>query len=188
MNFSLIMINMYFKIEEFALIGLALNFLGGIWANIFWASICDWLEPKGYLRTKAYVASFQAFLAAVCYFFMFFFFKSFAMLCVFKAVEEFFCEGITAPSLSMMTTTAPNGTDASVMGLFMIVTNISVLITSVILSQIVTEQSDLFTISMTLTWSIVPCFLLASFCFFMSNFDYHDRVSRINNERANTVA
>lgn len=179
---------MYFKIEEFALIGLALNFLGGIFANFFWATICDTLEPKGYLRTKAYSASFQAFFAAVCYFCMFFFFKSFAMLCVFKALEEFFCEGITAPSLSMMTNTAPNGTDASVMGLFVIVANISELITALIVSQIVTEQSGLFLISMTLTWSIVPCFLLASFCYFMSNFDYHDRMTRLKNERANTVA
>jgi MFS family permease len=136
MGFSLFLINRYNKIEEFALISLALNFLGGIFANMFYAYICDTYEPK-YIRIKAYVAAFNMLVATFCYFFAFFFFKSFAMLVVFIAIEEFFGEGSAAPSLSMMTLTAPRGTDASVIGLFVISSGVGTIVMSLILGSLV---------------------------------------------------
>ena len=81
MGFSLFLINRYNKIEEFALISLALNFLGGIFANMFYAYICDTYEPK-YIRTKPFVAMTNMLIASFCYFFAFNFFKIFTILCV----------------------------------------------------------------------------------------------------------
>lgn len=182
MGFSLFLINRYNKIEEFALISLALNFLGGIFANMFYAYICDTYEPK-YIRIKAFVAMFNMLVATVCYFFAFFFFRSFAMLVVFIAIEEFFGEGSAAPSLSMMTLTAPRGTDASVIGLFVIASGVGTIVMSLILGSLVKEDDPLAIILTTMTWSTVPCFLAAAICFFMSNFDYADRMTKLKQER-----
>lgn len=143
MNFSLFLINKYEKIEEFATISLVLNFVGGIFANMFYAYICDTYEPR-YIKIKSFVAMFNMLVAAACYFFAFFFFKSFGMLCAFIAIEEFFGEGSAAPSLSMMTMTAPRGTDASVMGLFVVASGVGVITMSLTLGSIVTETETLY--------------------------------------------
>ena len=187
MGFSLFLINRYNKIEEFAIISLALNFAGGIFANMFYAYICDTFEPK-YIRIKAFVAMFNMLVGAFCYFFAFFFFKSFAMLVIFIAIEEFFGEGSAAPSLSMMTLTAPKGTEASVIGLFVISSGVGTIIMSLILGSLVQETDPLAKILTTMTWSTVPCFLSAAFCFFMSNFDYADRMNKIRHDRTTIAA
>ena len=177
MGFSLFLINRYNKIEEFAIISLGLNFLGGIFANMFYAYICDTYEPR-YIRTKPFVAMTNMLIASVCYFFAFYFFKSFTMLSVFIAIEEFFGEGSAAPSLSMMTLSAPRGTDASVIGLFVIASGVGTIVMSLILGALVAETDPLARILTTMTWSTVPCFLSAAFCFFMSNFDYAERMNQ----------
>ena len=187
MGFSLFLINRYNKIEEFAIISLALNFLGGIFANMFYAYICDKYEPK-YIKTKPFVAMANMLIASFCYFFAFYFFKSFTMLCVFIAIEEFFAEGSAAPSLSMMTLAAPRGTDASVIGLFVISSGIGTIVMSLILGGLVTENDPLARILNTMTWSTVPCFLSAAFCFFMSNFDYAHRMNLKKLERQKSTA
>ncbi len=79
------------------------------------------------------MAAGQALLAAICYFFTFYFFFNFWLALFLVTVEEFLCEGTAAPSLSMMTLTAPPGLESAVMGMFMIVTSLAILITSVIL-------------------------------------------------------
>jgi len=182
MGFSLFLINRYNKIEEFALISLALNFAGGIFANMFYAWICDTYEPK-YIKIKSYVAMFNMLVATFCYFFAFFFFRSFGMLVIFIAIEEFFGEGSAAPSLSMMTLTAPRGTEASVIGLFVISSGLGTIVMSLILGDLVAEGDPLAKIMTTMTWSTVPCFAAAAFCFFMSQFDYAETMTKLKEAR-----
>jgi predicted MFS family arabinose efflux permease len=143
---------------------------------LFYATICDKLEPK-YIWIKPAVAAGQALLAAICYFFIYYFFFNFWFALFLVAVEEFLCEGTAAPSLSMMTLTAPPGLESAVMSMFMIITSLAILITSVILGLVVSLEDPLSKVQLVLTFSIVPCFLLASFCFFMSGFDYEKKMN-----------
>jgi MFS family permease len=101
--------------------------VGGTFAPFFYAYLSDKLEPYNW-KAKAYLASFQALFAAACYFFIFFFFRNFYFAVIFIVLEEFFAEGIVAPSLSMMTLTCPRGQDGNLMGLYMIVTSVAILI------------------------------------------------------------
>lgn len=39
-----------------------------------------------------------------------------------------------------------------------------------------------------MTWSTVPCFAAAAFCFFMSSFDYADRMNKLKEERERAAA
>jgi hypothetical protein len=116
----------------FAYTFIGIQGIGGIFVCLFYATICDRLEPK-YIWIKPTVAAGQALLAAICYFFTFYFFFNFWLALFLITVEEFLCEGTAAPSLSMMTLTAPPGLESAVMGMFMIVTSLAILITSVIL-------------------------------------------------------
>jgi len=181
MGFSLFLINKYNKIEEFAVISFVFNFLGGIFANFFYAYVCDKYEPV-YSRTKPFVAMTNMLIAAVCYFFAFFFFKSFTLLVVFIGLEEFLGEGSAAPSFSMITLSAPKGTEASAIGLFGIAAGLGTIVMSVILGAVVAENDGIAKLTTVMTWSTVPCFLLAGFCFFMSNFDYAQRVEKLKNK------
>lgn len=82
--------------------------VGGTFSPFFYAHLSDKLEPYD-LRAKSYLAAFQAFFAACCYFSVYYFFKSFYLVAALVTLEEFFAEGIVAPSLSMMTLTCPRG-------------------------------------------------------------------------------
>ena len=106
----------------------------------------------------------------------------------FVILEEFFAEGIVAPSLSMMTLTCPRGQDGNIMGLYMIITSIATLIPSYVLGTIVTETDPKEKIMLVLTWSIVPCFLLASICYFISGFDYERKMTQMKEERTQALA
>ena len=113
--------------------------VGGVFSSFFYAHLSDKLEPYN-LKAKAYLASFQAFFAACCYFSTYYFFKSFYLVAALVILEEFFAEGIVAPSLSMMTLTCPRGQDGNIMGLYMIVTSLAVLIPSYAMGLIITES------------------------------------------------
>jgi len=106
----------------------------------------------------------------------------------FVVLEEFFAEGIVAPSLSMMTLTCPRGQDGNIMGLYMIVTSLAILIPSYVMGTIVNEADPPQFIMSVLTFSIVPCFLIASFCYFMSGFDYAKRMTQMKEERTQALA
>ena len=116
--------------------------VGGFFSPIFYAQICDKFEPRN-LRTNAYIAALQEFMASICYFCIFYFKINFWFACAFVALEQFLCEGVVAPSLSMMTQTAPVGQDANVMGLYMIVSNLAVLLISAILGVFISESDPL---------------------------------------------
>ena len=106
----------------------------------------------------------------------------------FVVLEEFFAEGIVAPSLSMMTLTCPRGQDGNIMGLYMIVTSLAILIPSYVMGTIVNESDSPQKIMTVLTFSIVPCFLVASICYFMSGFDYAKRMTQMKEERIQALA
>ena len=106
----------------------------------------------------------------------------------FVVIEEFFAEGIVAPSLSMMTATCPRGQDGNLMGLYMIITSLAILIPSYAMGTIVNESDSPQKIMTVLTFSIVPCFLSASICYFISGFDYAKRMTIMKEERIQGLA
>jgi hypothetical protein len=61
-------------------------FSGGIFSPFFYAYLCDKFEPK-YIRSKAYLAALQEFIAATCYFFMYYFKGSFWFAVSFVVIE-----------------------------------------------------------------------------------------------------
>lgn len=185
--YGLFYFNLYQKPDQYALITTIVFVVGGTFSPLFYAYLSDKLEPYN-LKAKAYLASFQALFAASCYFALFYFFKSFTFAVTFVILEEFFAEGIVAPSLSMMTLTCPRGQDGNIMGLYMIITSIATLIPSYVLGTIVNETDPKEKIMFVLTWSIVPCFLLGSLCYFISGFDYEKRMTQMKEERTQALA
>jgi predicted MFS family arabinose efflux permease len=77
-------------------------------------------------------------IGAVCYFLVYFFNINFWFAVAFVTLESFFAEGIIAPSISMMTLTAPRGQEENVMGLYMIVSNLAILIVQQAISLCIT--------------------------------------------------
>jgi hypothetical protein len=77
-------------------------------------------------------------IGAVCYFLVYFFNINFWFAVAFLKLESFFAEGIIAPSISMMTLTAPRGQEENVMGLYMIVSNLAILIVQQAISLCIT--------------------------------------------------
>ena len=69
------------------------------------------------------------------------------------------------------------GQDANVMGLYMIVSNVAVLLISAILGIFISESDPIRSTQNALTFSIVPFFLLASFCYYMSGFNYEEKMN-----------
>ena len=136
--YGLFYFNKYNKSDLYAVITTVVFVVGGTFSPFFYAHLSDKLEPYNW-KAKAYLASFQAFFAACCYFLLFYFFKSFTFAVTFVVLEEFFAEGIVAPSLSMMTLTCPRGQEGNIMGLYMIVTSLAVLIPSYAMGLIITE-------------------------------------------------
>lgn len=126
-GYSLFYFNRYDKVDTFSILFTIVFVVGGTFAPFFYAYLSNKLEPYNW-KAKAYLASFQALFAATCYFFLFFFFGNFYFAVTFIVLEEFFAEGIVAPSLSMMTLTCPRGQDGNLMGLYMIVTSVAILV------------------------------------------------------------
>ena len=82
--------------------------VGGSFSNLFYGYLSDKLEPRN-IKAKAYLSMIQSIIGAVCYFLIYFFNISFLFAVGFVILESFFAEGIVAPSISMMTLTAPRG-------------------------------------------------------------------------------
>jgi len=81
------------------------------------------------------------------------------------------------------------------MGVYMVVSSLAILLTSTTLGIIARPPPDVDgipdkpeNISMVLTFSMVPCWLIASFCYYMSNFDYADRMNKLRALRAQELA
>jgi hypothetical protein len=81
------------------------------------------------------------------------------------------------------------------MGVYMIVSSLAILVTSTMLGAIARPPPDVNgiadkpeNISMVLTYTMVPCWLIASFCYYMSNFDYADRMNKLRVNRAQELA
>jgi MFS family permease len=96
---------------------MAIFLIGGSFSNLFYGYLSDKLEPKN-IRAKAYISAIQGLIGAACYFLVYFFNISFWFAVAFVILESFFAEGIIAPSISMMTSTAPRGQEENVMGLY----------------------------------------------------------------------
>ena len=74
------------------------------------------------------------------------------------------------------------------MGIFMRVSSVAILLTSVVMGLFISPNDDLQTTQNVLTFSIVPCCLLTSFCYFMSGFDYEKRMNTLREERTKSLA
>ena len=70
------------------------------------------------------------------------------------------------------------------MGLYMIVSNVAVLLISAILGVFISESDPIRATQNALTFTIVPFFLLASFCYYMSGFDYEERMNNKMKEQS----
>lgn len=125
--------------------------IGGSFSNIFYGYLSDKLEPRN-IKAKAYISTIQGLIGAACYFCMYFFNISFWFAVTFVILESFFAEGIIAPSISMMTLTAPRGQEENVMGLYMIVGNIAVLIIQVLIGLFITATDPIERINYVLTF------------------------------------
>jgi len=108
-SFSLLYTNMYNKPDLFAVIYAAIGLFGGIFANMFYAVICDRYESK-FIRIKSLVASGQCLGSALCFVAIFYPFISFGFMVFFFSLNFFLFEGTNPPVISMLTMTAPQGT------------------------------------------------------------------------------
>ena len=82
--------------------------IGGSFSNLFYGYLSDKLEPKN-IKAKSYISMTQGLIGATCYFLVYFFNINFWFAVGFIIIESMFAEGIVAPSISMMTLTAPRG-------------------------------------------------------------------------------
>ena len=149
--------------------------VGGSFSNIFYGYLSDKLEPKN-IRAKAYISMIQGLIGAVCYFLVYFFNISFWFAVTFVILESFFAEGIIAPSISMMTSTAPRGQEENVMGLYMIVANLAVLIVQYAIGVCISQTDPITRINYVLTFFACSQLIIQSFCYYMSGFDYEEKM------------
>ena len=149
--------------------------MGGSFSNLFYGYLSDKLEPRN-IKTKAYLSALQGLIGATCYFLVYFFNINFWFAVTFVTLESFFAEGIIAPSISMMTLTAPRGQEENVMGLYMIVSNLAILIVQQAISLCVTSTDPITRINYVLTAFSISQLIISSFCYYMSGFDYAEKM------------
>lgn len=95
------------------------TFVGGVLSNlIIGGYLCDKLEQK-YLRTKSLVSGTSLLGSAICYFCMFYPFINIWFPLGFIAVNAFFFEGYTAPTVCQMVNTSSVG-KSPIIGLMMV--------------------------------------------------------------------
>ena len=116
------------------------------------------------------------------------FFVNFWMAAILYGLTAIVCGGVSPPLLAMMSNTAPKGTQGSSIGLWIIVSSVSYLISVQVLAIFLPQGSSLGHIQKVLAInSSIPAFLSA-FCFYMSSYDYARIMSIVNKERSEAVA
>jgi hypothetical protein len=96
---------------------------------MFYAVLSDKLEPR-VTKIKSYLATAQCIGGALCFVAVYYPFISFGFAVAFFTVDFFLFEGFNPLIVSMITMTSPQGAQASVLGLYVIVASIAGLVSS----------------------------------------------------------
>lgn len=150
MGYGLFYFNQYNRATLFSVLQTTITLVGGSFSNLFYGYLSDKLEPKN-IKIKAYLSAIQSIFGATCYFFVYYFNINFWFAVTFITLESFLAEGIIAPSISMMTSTAPRGQEENVMGLYMIVSNLAVLIVQQAIGLCISSTDPINRINIVLT-------------------------------------
>jgi MFS family permease len=154
---------------------------------MFYAVLSDKLEPR-FVKIKAYLAAGQCIGSALCFVAIYYPFISLSFTVVFFAIDFFLFEGFNPLIVSMITMTSPQGAQASVLGLYIIVASLAGLFSAQVINMLTVPPASFQQIQLTLTINTALPSFLASICFFMSGYDYERNVKKIWLQRTNAVS
>lgn len=145
---------------------------------MFYAVLSDKFEPR-IIRIKAYLAAGQCIGSALCFVAVYYPFISFGFAVSFFAIDFFLFEGFNPLIVSMITMTSPQGAQASVLGLYIIVASLAGLISAQVVNMYTIPPASFQQIQITLTLNTALPSFLAAICIFMSGYDYERRIKTI---------
>lgn len=161
------------------------TFVGGVFANLFYGWFCDKYEPKT-LWTKALVCGTSLLGTSICYFLMFYPFFNIAFPLSVIAVNTFLFEGWTPPSVSMMCNTCGVG-KSPVIALMISMIGAAQLVQSAVCASMLPLDASFDQLQFGLLINTVIPAAVASFCFYISGFDYVRKMTEINKQRAEAL-
>ena len=159
--------------------------VGGIFSNVFYGWFCDRFEQKS-LWTKALVCGSSLLGTSICYFLMFYPFFSITFPLSMIVINTFLFEGFTPPSVSMMVNTCGVG-KSPVIALMIAAFATAQLIQSAVCAIVMPLDATFDQLRFGILVNTVIPASCASFCFYMSGFDYVSKLTESNNQRAEAL-
>jgi MFS family permease len=108
---------------------------------MFYAVLSDKLEPR-FVKIKAYLAAGQCIGSALCFVAIYYPFISLSFAVVFFAIDFFLFEGFNPLIVSMITMTSPQGAQASVLGLYIIVASLAGLFSAQVVNMLTVSPAS----------------------------------------------
>jgi len=159
--------------------------VGGIFSNVFYGWLCDKYERKSFW-TKAIVCGSSLLGTSICYFLMFYPFVNVMFPLTIIFLNSFLFEGFTPPAVSMMVNTCGVG-KSPVVALMIAAFAAAAMVQSSVCAILmpIGLPFDQLRVMMVLN-TVIPA-AIASFCFYMSGFDYVRKMTEMNRQRAEAL-
>lgn len=154
---------------------------------MFYAQLADRLQPR-FIKIKPYILTFQFVMFAVFSVLIYSFFVNFWLAAGLFGLAAIICNGFTPPLLSIIADSSPKGAKGSAISLWMIISGLSTLVSTVVLGKLLPQGSTRSHYQMVLAIYGSAPFLIAAFCFYMSSFDYARIMENKKQERTEAVA